>query len=79
VQYLLERHGTAVSVVAIGQAGEHQVRFAAWVNENDRIAGRGGTGAVGGNKNLKAVVIKAAKGSISIHNPEGFRRRAGTR
>ena len=73
VQYLLERHGTAVSVVAIGQAGEHQVRFAAWVNENDRIAGRGGTGAVGGNKNLKAVVIKAAKGSISIHNPEGFR------
>ena len=31
------------------------------MNENDRASGRGGTGAVGGSKNLKAIVIKAEK------------------
>jgi len=57
VQLLQERHGGAkVSVMAIGPAGEHQVRFAAIMNENDRAAGRGGTGCVMGAKNLKAVV-----------------------
>ncbi|MDP2950004.1 MAG: aldehyde ferredoxin oxidoreductase N-terminal domain-containing protein, partial [Chloroflexota bacterium] len=61
VKALQERHGKDVSVVTIGQAGENGVRFAAWVNENDRVSGRGGTGAVGGSKNLKALVIKAAK------------------
>jgi aldehyde:ferredoxin oxidoreductase len=50
-----------LSVIAIGQGGENLVRFAAWVNENDRASGRGGTGCVGGSKNLKAVVIKAVK------------------
>ena len=61
VKALLERHGEDVSVVAIGQAGESLVRYAAFINENDRASGRGGTGAVGGSKNLKAVVIKAKK------------------
>ncbi len=61
VKILLERYGKDTSVVTIGRAGENLVRFAAWVNENDRASGRGGTGAVGGSKNLKAVVIKAAK------------------
>jgi aldehyde:ferredoxin oxidoreductase len=50
-----------LSVIAIGPAGEHLVRFGAWINENDRASGRGGTGAVGGSKNLKAVVIKSEK------------------
>jgi aldehyde:ferredoxin oxidoreductase len=50
-----------LTVIAIGQAGEHQVRFASWVNENDRASGRGGTGAIGGSKNLKAIVVKAKK------------------
>jgi len=40
-------------VIAIGQAGEKLSRFANWVNENDRASGRGGTGCVGGSKNLK--------------------------
>jgi aldehyde:ferredoxin oxidoreductase len=61
VKTLLDRHGEDVSVVAIGQAGEKSVRYAALVNENDRASGRGGTGAVAGSKNLKAVVIKAKK------------------
>ena len=31
------------------------------MNEHDRAAGRGGTGAVAGYKKLKAIVIKAAQ------------------
>ena len=52
------RYGEPVSVMAIGQAGENGVRFASIINEDDRAAGRGGTGAVAGSKNLKAVVVK---------------------
>jgi aldehyde:ferredoxin oxidoreductase len=47
-----------LSVIAIGPAGENLVRFACWMNENDRSSGRGGTGCVGGSKNLKAIVIR---------------------
>ncbi len=50
-----------LSVICIGQAGENLVRFAGFMNEHDRAAGRGGTGAVAGYKNLKAIVIKAAQ------------------
>jgi aldehyde:ferredoxin oxidoreductase len=61
IAVLKERHGADdFSIMAIGQAGENQVRFGAWLNENDRAAGRGGTGCVGGAKRLKAIVIKAA-------------------
>lgn len=55
---LRERHGEVCDGMAIGQAGENGVRFACWVNVDDRAAGRNGTGAVGGSKNLKAIVIK---------------------
>ena len=50
-----------LTVMTIGQGGENLVRFASWINENDRASGRGGTGCVGGSKNLKAIVIKAEK------------------
>ncbi|MCL6570218.1 MAG: aldehyde ferredoxin oxidoreductase family protein [Bacillus sp. (in: Bacteria)] len=56
-----------LSVMAIGQAGENTVRFAGFINEHDRAAGRGGTGAVAGYKKLKAIVIKAAqKGNMPV-------------
>ncbi|MGD9935057.1 MAG: aldehyde ferredoxin oxidoreductase family protein [Dehalococcoidia bacterium] len=62
IAMLKERHGEAdLSVMAIGPAGENKVRFGAWLNENDRASGRGGTGAVGGSKMLKAVVVKAER------------------
>jgi len=62
VQIMRERYGDKdLSVVAIGQAGENLVKFASFINEDDRAAGRGGTGAVAGSKNLKAIV---AKGSV---------------
>jgi aldehyde:ferredoxin oxidoreductase len=62
VKFFKDKYGEKdLSVMAIGQAGEKQVKFAAWLNENDRASGRGGTGCIGGNKMLKAVVIKAPK------------------
>jgi aldehyde:ferredoxin oxidoreductase len=60
VKALFDKHGKEdLSVIAIGPAGERLVKFANWVNEHDRASGRGGTGCVGGSKNLKAVVIHA--------------------
>ncbi|WP_066172780.1 aldehyde ferredoxin oxidoreductase family protein [Bacillus marinisedimentorum] len=50
-----------LSVMTIGQAGEHLVRYACFMNEHDRSAGRGGTAAVAGYKNLKAIVIKGSQ------------------
>ncbi|WP_066394831.1 aldehyde ferredoxin oxidoreductase family protein [Neobacillus mesonae] len=56
-----------LSVMAIGQAGENQVRFSCFINEHDRSAGRGGTAAVAGYKKLKGIVIKAAqKGNMPV-------------
>ena len=62
VKHFREKYGEKdLSVMSIGQAGENKVRFASWLNEDDRAAGRGGTGCIGGCKNLKAIVIKAKK------------------
>lgn len=59
IKALQERYGQKdVSIICIGPAGENLVKFACWMNENDRSSGRGGTGCVGGSKNLKAIVIK---------------------
>lgn len=63
LKILKERHGEDCDGMAIGQAGENLVRFACWVNVDDRAAGRNGTGAVGGSKNLKAIVIKGDRAS----------------
>ena len=73
IKILQKRHGEDVSVVTIGQAGENLVRFACWMNENDRASGRGGTGTVGGSKNLKAIVIKAAKKLPKPKDREAFK------
>ncbi|GAB4454100.1 MAG: aldehyde ferredoxin oxidoreductase family protein [Anaerolineales bacterium] len=62
VKYFREKYGEKdLTVISIGPAGENLVKFACWVNEDDRASGRGGTGCVGGSKNLKAIVIKAEK------------------
>jgi len=62
-----------LTVNAIGQAGENLVRYSAWMNEDDRAAGRGGTGCVGGSKNLKAIVIKAKKVFPEPADAEAFK------
>ncbi|WP_440005815.1 aldehyde ferredoxin oxidoreductase family protein [Halomicrococcus sp. SG-WS-1] len=52
-------YGKNLSMMAAGPAGENEVRYACIMNEDDRASGRGGTGAVMGSKNLKAVVVKS--------------------
>ena len=52
-------YGKNLSAMAIGPGGENEVRYACIMNEDDRASGRGGTGAVMGSKNLKAVVVKS--------------------
>ena len=54
-------NSTDVSVMAIGQAGENGVLFSSFLNEDDRAAGRGGTGTVAGAKNLKCVVVRGTR------------------
>jgi aldehyde:ferredoxin oxidoreductase len=46
-----------VCVAAIGLAGERLVRFAT-ISNDGRHAGRGGSGAVMGSKNLKAIAVR---------------------
>ena len=58
VAAMQQKHGDDVAVMSIGPAGENLVRFASWINDDSRASGRGGTGAVGGSKNLKCIVIR---------------------
>jgi aldehyde:ferredoxin oxidoreductase len=75
IRILKERYGDKdLSVSAIGQAGEKRVRFAAWVNEDDRAFGRGGTGAVGGSKQLKAIVIRGARKTSQVADADAWKR-----
>ena len=74
VEILKERHGEKdLSVMAIGPGGENLSKLAAWVNDVDRAAGRGGTGAVGGSKNLKAIAIKAKTNYYDSARPDDFK------
>ncbi|MEJ2100584.1 MAG: aldehyde ferredoxin oxidoreductase family protein [Desulfobacterales bacterium] len=55
-QLLKEELGKSISVAAIGPAGEKGVRFANIFSQS-RAYGRGGSGAVMGSKNVKAVAV----------------------
>jgi aldehyde:ferredoxin oxidoreductase len=75
VKFFKEKYGDKdLSVIAIGPAGEKLSRFANWINEDDRASGRGGTGCVGGSKNLKAVVIKAVKKMPKATDKEAWKK-----
>lgn len=63
-----------LTVIAIGPAGENLVKFAGWINENDRASGRGGTGAVGGSKKLKAIVVKAPRNYTEAKDTVAFKK-----
>jgi aldehyde:ferredoxin oxidoreductase len=67
-------YGKNLSVMGIGEAGENGVRFACIMNEDDRASGRGGTGAVMGSKNLKAVVVKSGTKMPKPADPETFKK-----
>ncbi|MGI6685717.1 MAG: aldehyde ferredoxin oxidoreductase family protein [Bacillota bacterium] len=66
-----EEVGDKVEIAQIGPGGENLVKFACIINMNNRANGRNGVGAVMGSKNLKAVVVKKAKGRLP-YDQEGF-------
>jgi len=74
IKYFKNLYGEKdLTVISIGPAGEKLSRFACWVNEHDRASGRGGTGCVGGSKNLKAIVIKAKKKMPKAQDREAWK------
>lgn len=74
IKHFKEKYGEKdLTVITIGPAGENLVKFACWINENDRASGRGGTGCVGGSKLLKAIVIKSEKKITKASNRETWK------
>ncbi|HLP59358.1 MAG TPA: aldehyde ferredoxin oxidoreductase N-terminal domain-containing protein, partial [Candidatus Deferrimicrobium sp.] len=59
-------------VVSIGTAGENQVKFACIGTDYNRLFGRGGSGAVMGSKNLKAVVVEGRE-KVDIFDEAGYK------
>ncbi|MDP2730051.1 MAG: aldehyde ferredoxin oxidoreductase family protein [Dehalococcoidales bacterium] len=56
-----------IRVATIGPGGENLVRFACIINDLHDAAGRGGTGAVMGSKNLKAIGVRGHKAPQVAH------------
>lgn len=71
-KHLKKEYTTSAGVVAIGQAGENQVKFANIVSQEGRAGGRPGIGAVMGSKNLKAVVIRGTK-NLPAKDPKAMK------
>lgn len=60
-EFLLREHyGKEYETAVIGPAGEAGVRFAT-ISHHGRHAGRGGSGAVFGAKNLKAILVRGSQ------------------
>ena len=57
---LRERYGAEFQIATIGPAGEQLVRYAT-ISHDGRHAGRGGSGAVLGSKNIKAVLVRGSQ------------------
>jgi aldehyde:ferredoxin oxidoreductase len=69
-QRLRERFGADFQVATIGPAGERLVRYAT-ISHDGRHAGRGGSGAVLGSKNLKAMVVRGSR-RVEWADPESL-------
>jgi aldehyde:ferredoxin oxidoreductase len=59
-QRLTEQFGSQYSFAVIGPAGERLVRYAT-ISHDGRHAGRGGSGAVLGSKNIKAIALRGSQ------------------
>jgi aldehyde:ferredoxin oxidoreductase len=60
-----------VRIASIGPGGENMVKFACIINDLKEAAGRGGTGAVMGSKNLKAIAARGTQAPEAV-NPDFF-------
>ncbi|MEO8050220.1 MAG: aldehyde ferredoxin oxidoreductase family protein [Acidobacteriota bacterium] len=61
--------GKGYRVASIGPAGEHLVRYAT-ISHEGRHAGRGGSGAVLGSKNIKAIAVRGKRRAQWAHPSE---------
>ena len=59
-EMLRARFGAGYRIASIGPAGERGVRYAT-VSHERRHAGRGGSGAVLGSKNIKAIAVRGSR------------------
>jgi aldehyde:ferredoxin oxidoreductase len=66
---LRARLGANYRIASIGPAGEHLVRYAT-VSHDGRHAGRGGSGAVLGSKNIKAIAVRGTRRAEWAHPHE---------
>jgi aldehyde:ferredoxin oxidoreductase len=66
---LKDRLGAGYQVASIGPAGENAVRYAT-ISHDGRHAGRGGSGAVLGSKNIKAIALRGTQRSEWAHPRE---------
>jgi aldehyde:ferredoxin oxidoreductase len=66
---LRARLGTDYRIASIGPAGERAVRYAT-ISHDGRHAGRGGSGAVMGSKNLKAMAVRGTQRTDWAHPRE---------
>src|SRR6185369_2941456 len=57
---LKARFGADYQIASIGPAGERAVRYAT-ISHDGRHAGRGGSGAVLGSKNVKAIAVRGTR------------------
>ncbi len=63
---LRQRFGPDTQIASIGPAGEKLVRYAT-ISHDGRHAGRGGSGAVMGSKNLKAIAVRGSQRCAWAH------------
>ena len=70
-QEVRNRLGRRFRVACIGPAGENGVRYASIANDGGRQAGRTGTGAVMGSKNLKAIAVRG-RSPAQMFDPESL-------
>ena len=66
IDYMEETHDIKRGVMSIGPGGENRVSYAC-IQVEDRSFGRGGGGAVMGDKNLKAMAVKS-KNKVKLHD-----------
>ncbi len=66
-----ELNDNSIKIASIGPAGENTVNFALISCEYNRQAGRGGTGAVMGSKNLKAIALRGRQ-PVKVRSQKEF-------
>ncbi len=68
-EILRARLGAEFRIASIGPAGEAEVRYAT-ISHDGRHAGRGGSGAVLGSKNIKAIAVRGTQRPAWAHPRE---------